>query len=355
MTEKKKAPTKDEVFGILEKKCKVSREWFDKECDEALEFVKARFPDDHELRALKSVFESAMALMKSGGTTLYGFVVGYDSLVDTNELILKAARAAKANSEPDAVKEFEETYMCKLEPDGSVTRFRDDGSSYNIKGSRWQRTVYGLCEHPESNKLVPFRLFWGFADPSKGKKPSALFIPIEFRGIPKKDENSGGFNITSVNETDFKATKHELPPFEEAIKKVYALTKLDALKTKEKGTNVVIRGKLYGLRANAMYGDRYTLPVGEDYDPERREIDVQLAKDFDMNQVRGFVEGVPCLIWGNYQPYEDKLTKNKVEKVQASGIYVLEKERIETNTSSNQSTLTKEETSDIETKWAGAE
>jgi hypothetical protein len=88
-----------------------------------------------------------------------------------------------------------------------------------------------------------------------------------------------------------------------------------------------VSAELEGYTPNPVFGDRLVTSIGGGFDFDSDELVVQLEKDFDINEVPGWAETVPTLVFGRYAPYKNR-EGNDVFKMNVWGMYVLEKNRV---------------------------
>ena len=332
MTDLKKV--KEDMYKVVNVKLEESRDEFETTYRESLDLAKTAHPnlqgDDLENKTLQIVKSKYMGKLKSAGKTFIGYVTGYSDVSDTNSFLMKGAIQAIKD---DRIQEFEKKNKCRISSDGRVMKSTRDGKEFEVK-PRFQRTVYGVCKLPDSNKFTKFTMYWQFENLESAKIPEKIHLPVRFRGIAG-ETTENHMIINSVKETEFNAIlgSVDIPSYEDILVSLYkdSLVTPDRLDKVPENTEIVLYSEAR-YDPNPLYGDRFYIQADQNnlsLDVDCDEIIVQISKDFPMSQVQGFTDKtlVKCCFIGMYKPYTTKDGKF-VKKVQAFGVYIQKEDRI---------------------------
>ncbi len=334
--------TKEELFGQISGKYGIPEAEIKEEYNRIFEIKKKEFktltPEQQESKAIKSFIIYYKNLEKLGGKKHIGYVLGFDTANDRNKYKMNLKPTNREDEEA-----MEKKFGVKF-VNGKVHGIKKDGGTFELQ-TKNQRNVYGICKS-DTGIFVPFSLFWSVEDVENAPLP-ILHKAVEFRGIPTVKDD-GSLNIQSVPETRFIESKEKLEPLEDLLKKsVFGKpSKIEDLSKTPEKSRVVLRTELYGRIPSPNYGDRFCVPLGE-MTLDSEDITIQMEADFDISNVEGWAEGVPCIVFGTYKPYTNKEGK-LVRKVVCFGIYVFGKDRVKQEV---QESITTEVAKDMTEKW----
>jgi len=297
-----------------------------------LEYLKAARPNEKiavlEEKAFNLLKGHYQTVVNSQGQRYVGIVTEVTETKDKNEYVLSTIKKLQDNQDEleqflsDQHKNFG-TQM-RVENGKVFVKTKDGTKEYELL-NRYQKTVSGIFMDRD-NQLKQFVMYWTQQNITDNPYPDVMYEPVEFRGKVGGTTQDGRIIINSVKTTTFKPTKDAFPSFETLLmeKKFGTPTRIEQVSLLPKNSKFYSLVDFSSMQGSENYGARGTIFINDD------QYTVKFPQGFDVHTVDGFNLGIPCVIFGKYAPYQNKETGATVKQIEATGLYVMQKDRPKT-------------------------
>lgn len=316
--------TKDEYMKRIAAQFGENIGKMEEEYKQYLEYLKAARPnekvsilEEKAFNLLKGQYNNL--LINNQGQRYIGIVTEATATRDKNSYILDTIE--KLHSNPAGLNAFLADQKVRITDDNKVYAKTKDGTKEYELVHRYQKQISGLFMDRD-NQIKEFTCYWTQPTADDNPQPEVMFEPVEFRGKVSGMSQDGRVMINSVKATSFKKTSDPFPAFETLLmeKKLGIPVKMEKISSLPKNTSFFslvefssVQGSEYGARGLIFAGDE--------------QLNVRFPKGFDVHSVEGFALATPCILFGRYSPYNNKESGALIKQIEATGLYVMMKDR----------------------------